>query len=150
MRRSTGNRDADRDKTHDTTWKECLTRGVLDKKHNIKGQLHLLVWNPRATNRQKDESEQEGSWNTRLSDGHHYCLRVRVKSKNCTAKEVYACGRRSVTYMTSSKASKVEKIIVKKNHSMTLKVHECVFSTTLTSKKSLLKQLLHNSVCGET
>lgn len=27
---TTGNRDADRDKTHDTSWKKCLIRDILD------------------------------------------------------------------------------------------------------------------------
>lgn len=53
----------------------------------------------------KRVSQSKGNLkNTRLSDGHHYCLRVRVKlKKNCTAKEVYTCGQCSVTYMTPKK-----------------------------------------------
>lgn len=56
--RTTGNREAGGDKTHDILEK-CLIRDILDQKHSIKGWLDLLDSNPQATNRHKDESQTD-------------------------------------------------------------------------------------------
>lgn len=59
MLRTTGNRDADRDKTHDTSWKNASKGASWIRNTVSKTGLILLDLNPQATKRQKDESQAD-------------------------------------------------------------------------------------------